>query len=104
MLTSTPTDCTASIYPGIRKEKGSSLMTVLCCGHPPRMARKPRVQYEEGAVYEVMSRGDRREPIFNKACGGAGMRGGGAQRTPMDSDKSRVDREQAARPASKGVG
>jgi hypothetical protein len=59
------------------------------------MARKLRVQYE-GAVYHVMSRGDRRELVFNEG-------GGGAQRTPMDSDKSRVDREQAARLNLNGV-
>ncbi len=32
-------------------------------GHSPGMARKLRVEYP-GAIYHVMNRGDRREPIF----------------------------------------
>jgi hypothetical protein len=32
-------------------------------GHPPDMARKLRLQYP-GAIYHLMSRGDRREPVF----------------------------------------
>ena len=33
------------------------------CPNPPHMARKLRVEYP-GAIYHVMNRGDRREPIF----------------------------------------
>ena len=32
-------------------------------GHDPDMARKLRLQYP-GAIYHLMSRGDRREPVF----------------------------------------
>jgi len=32
-------------------------------GHAPDMARKLRLQYP-GAIYHLMSRGDRREPVF----------------------------------------
>jgi hypothetical protein len=34
------------------------------------MARKLRVEYE-GAIYHVMSRGDRREPIFKDEATGS---------------------------------
>lgn len=34
-------------------------------GHTPSMARKVRVEYP-GAIYHVMNRGDRREPIFKE--------------------------------------
>ena len=36
------------------------------------MARKIRVEYE-GAIYHLMSRGDRREPIFKEEVDGEGI-------------------------------
>ena len=46
-------------------EKGSVLNidTGLVVGNERRMPRKLRVEYP-GAIYHVMNRGDRREPIF----------------------------------------
>jgi hypothetical protein len=44
------------------------------------MARKPRIEYA-GAVYHVLNRGDRREPIYRdqqdrSGCGWGGRLGG----------------------------
>jgi len=36
-------------------------MVTVCCGLP--MPRQLRIEYP-GAIYHVMNRGDRREPIF----------------------------------------
>jgi hypothetical protein len=90
---------TPTIARGMPREKASKGVLILTHAalreHSPIMARKLRVEYP-GAIYHLMSRGDRRELIFlddqdrerfvetlGEACAKTGYRGGDPKKVAL---------------------